>query len=174
MRMSLCSDFFFSFLSLKFIMGLWFFADVAIRARIGSWQVTNSVADSDTHPLKSVSVQIAAIEDMVCIHRSPEQIFSRLNAFRQGTRSRTNRISFLFWSQKKSSLLLTQFRTRTFIDINLAERFHNLQSPSIGKIKRSITRSVDENGIQFGLVCSINLFDVVAEEQNLLGLPLYR
>lgn len=81
---------------------------------------------------------------------------------------------FFFWSQKKSSLLLTQFRTRTFIDINLAERFHNLQSPSIGKIKRSITRSVDENGIQFGLVCSINLFDVVAEEQNLLGLPLYR
>lgn len=134
----------------------------------------NSVADSDTHPLKSVSVQIAAIEDMVCIHRSPEQIFSRLNAFRQGTRSRTNRISFLFLVPKKPSLLLTQFRTRTFIDINLAERFHNLQSPSIGKIKRSITRSVDENGIQFGLVCSINLFDVVTEEQNLLGLPLYR
>lgn len=38
MRMSLCSDFL--FLSLKFIMGLWFFTDVAIRARIGSWQVT--------------------------------------------------------------------------------------------------------------------------------------
>lgn len=81
---------------------------------------------------------------------------------------------FFFGPRKKSSLLLTQFRTRTFIDINLAERFHNLQSPSIGKIKRSITRSVDENGIQFGLVCSINLFDVVTEEQNLLGLPLYR
>lgn len=44
-----------------------FFSDVAIRARIDSWQVTNSVADSDTHPLKSVSVQIAAIEDMVYI-----------------------------------------------------------------------------------------------------------
>lgn len=63
--MSLCSDFL--FLSLKFTMGLWFSFDVAIRARIGSWQVTNSVADSDTHPLKSVSVQIAAIEDMVYI-----------------------------------------------------------------------------------------------------------
>lgn len=49
------------------IMGLRFFSDVAIRARIGSWQVTNSVADSDTHTLKSVSVQIAAIEDMVYI-----------------------------------------------------------------------------------------------------------
>lgn len=83
-------------------MGLWFFSDVAIRGRIGSWQVTNSVADSDTHPLKSVSVQIAAIEDMVYVHRSPEQIFSRLNAFRQGTRSRTNRISFLFLVPKKT------------------------------------------------------------------------
>lgn len=48
-------------------MGLWFSSGVAIRARIDSWQVTNSVADSDTHPLKSVSVQIAAIEDMAYI-----------------------------------------------------------------------------------------------------------
>lgn len=59
--------FFFFFLSLILLWGCGFFPDVAIRARIGSWQVTNSVADSDTHTLKSVSVQIAAIEDMVCI-----------------------------------------------------------------------------------------------------------
>lgn len=30
----------FSFSFSDIIMGLWFFADVAIRARIGSWQVT--------------------------------------------------------------------------------------------------------------------------------------
>lgn len=57
----------FSFSFSEIIMGLWFSSDVAIRARIGSGQVTNSVADSGTHPLKSVSVQIAAIEDMVYI-----------------------------------------------------------------------------------------------------------
>lgn len=67
MRMSLCSGGFFSFSFSEIYYRVVVFADVAIRARIGSWQVTNSVADSDTHPLKSVSVQIAAIEDMVYI-----------------------------------------------------------------------------------------------------------
>lgn len=133
----------------------------------------NSVADSDTHPLKSVSVQIAAIKDMVYIDLQSKSSRDGMH-FDKGHAAGQIGYLFFFGPRKKSSLLLTQFRTRTFIDINLAERFHNLQSPSIGKIKRSITRSVDENGIQFGLVCSINLFDVVAEEQNLLGLPLYR
>lgn len=32
--------FFFSFSFSDIIMRLWFFSDVAIRARIGSWQVT--------------------------------------------------------------------------------------------------------------------------------------
>lgn len=172
MRMSLCSG------GIFFFFFLWYYYEVEVLFRCSDSRSNrlvagNSVADSDTHPLKSVSVQIAAIEDMVYIDLQSKSSRDWMH-FDKGHAA--GQIGYQLFSgpRKKSSLLLTQFRTRTFIDINLAERFHNLQSPSIGKIKRSITRSVDENGIQFGLVCSINLFDVVTEEQNLLGLPLYR
>lgn len=51
----------FSFSFSDIIMGLRFFS------RSNRLVAGNSIAGSDTHPLKSVSVQIAAIEDMVYI-----------------------------------------------------------------------------------------------------------
>lgn len=40
MRISLCSDFLFLFSFSEIYYGVVVFSDVAIRARIGSWQVT--------------------------------------------------------------------------------------------------------------------------------------
>lgn len=56
----------FSFSLSDIIMGLRFFFRCS-DSRSNRLVAGNSVADSDTHPLKSVSVQIAAIEDMVYI-----------------------------------------------------------------------------------------------------------
>lgn len=64
MRMSLCSDFL--FLSLTLLWGCGFFFRCS-DSRSNRLVAGNSIASSDTHPLKSVSVQIAAIEDMVYI-----------------------------------------------------------------------------------------------------------
>lgn len=65
MRISLCSVFFsFSFSDIYYGVEVFFRCSDSRSNRLVAG---NSVADSDTHTLKSVSVQIAAIEDMVYI-----------------------------------------------------------------------------------------------------------